>query len=103
MDDRFWCKVCGDFMFNPEDHRCPPVFDVRRVDYGEDWYPIRASDSEEAAEKWAETDDYCSADYKIVGGEDAIVEVRTPGDENKIERFTVAGESVAMYYASKKD
>lgn len=78
-------------------------FDVRRVDYGEDWYPVRASDSEEAAEKWAETDDYCSADYKIVGGEDAIVEVRPSGDENKIERFTVAGESVAMYYASKKD
>ena len=55
MSDR--CSSCGElkgFLF-PENHKCKPIFSVRHRD-SSCWDNIRATDHEEAAEKFAEDD-----------------------------------------------
>ena len=96
-----WCKTCGDFMLFPEIHVCPTRWEVCEPEYDPDeWVNVFASDAKEAVEKWAEEED-CSGDYRIVGGQPAVVIVRGPdGSETK---FRVSGEMVPEYYAETID
>lgn len=54
-----------------------------------------------AAEKWAEMEDWYSADFVIVGGQTVEVTVRdlTTGEQSE---WTVSGESVPHYFARRK-
>jgi hypothetical protein len=64
----------------------------------EDARVIEAFDAEEAAEKWAEHEDSWSADYWIVGGEEARVMVQRSDGGGAVE-FVVTGESRPAYTA----
>lgn len=59
---------------------------------------IEASDAEEAAAEWAARRDIASAEYSIVGGDDAIVNVKNCST-GEAQRLCVSGESVPQYYA----
>jgi len=58
---------------------------------------VHAHFPEAAVEKWAERDDAESADYLIVGGQDATVMVRAP--DGDLLRYRVTGEAVPSYSA----
>lgn len=59
---------------------------------------MSSADPATAAEEWAEREDWMSAEYQIVGGQDApIVYVRSP--DGTVTRFRVTGESVPVYQA----
>lgn len=60
---------------------------------------IEAVDAEQAAETWAAIDDRDSADYTIVGGDEAIVVVQAP--DGTRTRWRVTGESVPSYSATE--
>lgn len=75
-------------------------------DHERDGKIIYATDSYDAAEKWADYEDRHSADYWIVGGETAKVRVTQLGYDDKpigkpITLF-VDGESVPVYRARPK-
>lgn len=61
---------------------------------------IEAMDAEDAAEQWAEQEDWYSAEYAIVSGRSTpVVAVRAPdGTET---RYRVRGEAVPAYYADE--
>ena len=61
---------------------------------------LNAVDAEDAAEKYGERADYESAGYSIVGGSPEIVSVRAI-DSDEVEVFTVSGEVVNTYSASR--
>lgn len=67
---------------------------------------ISAADHCAAAEQWAAYEDRHSADYWIVGGDTAQVQVTEIDDENKPKGKTVTlfvdGESVPVYRARLK-
>ena len=65
----------------------------------EDGKRVVATYAEAAAVKWAERDDADSADYSIVGGNDATVMVAEDRDGAPEQRFTVSGESCPVYRA----
>lgn len=67
----------------------------------EDGRVIQARDAIKACELWAERDDYESAEYSIVGGEDVILMVEM-GD-GSIRSAHVTGEAVPTYYALVDD
>lgn len=73
-----WCPDLGS---GPEDAR---AFD--------------AYDSAQAAEKWADWEDGYSADYWIVGGQDAHVCVRQLGG-TMVHEFVVTGRTERAYSA----
>jgi hypothetical protein len=96
-----WCKKCNEFMMYPERHQCPPTFEVCQPDCDPDyWETIMAKDAGLAAEKWAEADDCNSAEYLIIGGDDATVLVRKLG-EQETQKFIVTAEAVPEYYAKE--
>ena len=64
----------------------------------EDAMAFEAIDAEQAATKWADLEDSRSADYWIVGGEDAHVCVRKHGDED-VHEFVVHGWADRAYSA----
>lgn len=72
-------------------------FIVWNEDKGEDnAVTIDAGDAEEAAESWAEQDDWKSAEYAICAGRSTpTVSVRDP--DGKVARFKVEGETVPSY------
>ena len=65
----------------------------------EDGRHIDAFDAESAATRWAEWDDSSSADYTIVSGTPAEVLVAEVDDGAPEHRFTVTGETCAIYRA----
>ena len=65
----------------------------------EDGRHIDAFDHESAATRWAEWDDASSADYTIVGGTPTEVLVAEVEDGAPEHRFTVTGETRAVYRA----
>lgn len=92
------CATCGGWKYN-ERHACPPLFGVRCDDnHGPDeWVEIRAVDPEQAAEKWAESEDQ-NGDYLIVAQRSKpTVDVRSTTGE--VTRWQVSGEAVPQYYA----
>lgn len=92
------CPKCHEFMVIPDRHKCPPIFEVRRDEDGDEWEAIRAFDHESAAKKWGQWDDCESADYSIANGNEATVLVREVGSED-VKRFVVSGESTIVYSA----
>lgn len=107
MSEAF-CKVCGHFMMFPDSHRCPPMWECWSEDYGEtrerSAQKVRASDAEEAAEKYAEQSDE-GGDYTIIKGSPVdvcVVPLGAPAG-TKPSRFHVEGESVPEYTASAVD
>ena len=66
----------------------------------EDGKQIEADYERQAAEKWAEWRDAWSADYTIVGGEEAEVCVALDQDGSDHMCFRVRGESVPVYIAT---
>jgi hypothetical protein len=69
----------------------------------EDGKRIEANYEREAARKWAEWDDAWSADYLIVGGQDARVFVALDEDGSKPMLFEVRGEPQPVYFATLLD
>lgn len=75
---------------------------VWRPEYGqepEDGRLIEADDPHNAVCKWADLDDMESADYLIVGGQNATVKVRAENKPDKVYEMIVSGESVPYYVA----
>lgn len=101
-----YCK-CGEYVFLPggSGHKCPPVFFVWNDTYGpdDDGARVHAHDHESAAEKWAEHDDFDSAEYSIVGGSPATVRVRPETNAADEKWFKVRGEAEPQYYADEID
>jgi hypothetical protein len=105
MSELKTCPECGvlDFFGGRfTSHRCRPLWECRDEDADEDdWRQVRASDSEDAAEDYAQNYD-SNGDYQIIAGGTIVVLVRKVGAEAKsIERFRVNGETVPRYYAEK--
>ena len=76
-------------------------FDVWCPDLGsgpEDARVFEAFDAEHAATEWADWEDGYSADYWIVGGQDALVCVRPHGGED-VHEFLVHGRTERAYSA----
>lgn len=76
-------------------------FDVWCPDLGsgpEDARVFEAFDAEHAATEWADWEDGYSADYWIVGGQDARVCVRPHGGED-VHEFLVQGRTERAYSA----
>lgn len=72
--------------------------DVDVLDDEHDNYrTIVAHDAEQAAERYAERDDWDSAEYSVVGGSPMTVQVIAP--DGTITRWLVTGETVAVYSA----
>ena len=71
-----------------------------QTDDPEDGVTIEASDPVAAAELWAEQDDRESAEYWIVGGNEADVTVKDTNDGTET-RFIVTGEDIPSYSAKK--
>jgi hypothetical protein len=65
----------------------------------EDGYRIKASDTEFAAEQWADRYDAASAEYAIVNGKEREVTVVEDREGTEELRFSVTGEAVRQYYA----
>ncbi len=100
-----WCDRCKEYMIWPESHTCPPTWlvwcpemDSSRDDAKE----IRASDAENAAKRWARDFD-SNGDYDIVRGAEYVVHVGTLDEDEKVQKFTVRGETVPEYYAEAVD
>lgn len=94
-----WCKTCGTFMMYPDNHKCPPQWEVWSKDQGETRLYARkvyANDAAEAAEKWAGEDD-SYGDHDICGGHPETVFVAQ--SLGKISTYIVEGEVVPQYYA----
>jgi hypothetical protein len=102
------CKEYGSFGTGFMDHRCKPRWECRMETKwmtDDDWQPIHATDSEAAAEKFAEKYDCEGGEYSIVSNrrsDDTIIQVRTD-DESKIERFSIEAEAVPTYYGHRLD
>lgn len=60
---------------------------------------IEAPDEQSAVERWAEHDDRRSAEYTIVGGQDAVVKVA--GESGRWSEWRVRGQQTAVYSASR--
>jgi len=104
------CRKCG--RYEPSaSHHCPPAWKLWRPEHGgteEDAITVYGYSAEAAVEAWAERDDRDSADYSIVGGNNATVHVRFVGDQDRARALCfpteemvleVVGESVPSYTA----
>lgn len=95
-----WCNDCR--ACHKAGHHLP-LWDVWCNEHGDergDYRPVRASDAEEAAKRWASMTDYESADYTIVSGEEETVFVAPHDDETTPpKKYLVTGESIPQYYA----
>jgi hypothetical protein len=92
------CGVCGDYVLWGK-HRCSPIWLVELPEWnGGDPDRIRASDAQEAAEKFAERFDRASASYSVVSGESITVTVCDAHGKDE-QKFVVEGESVPQYTA----
>ncbi len=102
------CGECKEVRWNGESHRCLPAFLVWYEGHGDDPEEahdvVHAYNDSYAVEAWAsEHDSY--GDYTIVGGSDETVKVRPRGEtfEGKWVTFSVSGESVPSYHATKME
>lgn len=98
------CPTCQEYAWI-KTHRCKPVWLVFSTDNHEDWDEadrVYATDAQQAAEKWAEDDDCNSAEYSIVAGTNAAVQVRRL-DEPDADPvwWVVSGTSVPTYDAAE--
>jgi hypothetical protein len=96
------CPECGSYDFVGA-HRCEPAWWVHQVDEPESEVKVHARDPGEAAEKWAERDDWQSADYSIVGGRmspDVVVAWGYGDGQFVAGVFRVTGRSEAVYSAA---
>lgn len=91
------CPVCNDFIFRSSTHQCQPEWEVCLPDFsGDDWTIVRAHDSEDAAEKFAER---CDDQHNLLGDSAGwLVKVRKLGD-SVVETFKVYAEADVNYYA----
>jgi hypothetical protein len=107
-----WCKDCKEIKF--DGHHCDPSWLVWSPEDGEtedDGRVFYGMSPDRAVEKWAEWSDRNSADYSIVGGQEATVHVRLAegqGERAEFLRlqteeivFNVYGESVPEYTAQR--
>lgn len=107
------CKICkewGWFGGTHSNHICKPPWEVRgEWQDANDWRTIHAIDAETAAEKFADEYDSEGGEYAIVQGHgDYFVLTRKPKDPDAetdlpFERWSVEGESVPQYSATKVD
>ena len=91
-----WCKDCGESIFDYEGARPHNHGDDPEADHD----VVYAHDAEAAAEKWAEESDG-QGDYAIVAGDAEVVKVRPRDAGGAWETWTVSGETVPQYHASK--
>lgn len=67
----------------------------------EDARIFEAIDHQDAVERWAKFEDSSSADYLIVGGQDANVMVAEDYDGSEEKNFNVGGWTEAVYLANE--
>jgi hypothetical protein len=96
------CRVCGHYDYASR-HHCPPRFEARVVDWGDDeWREVFARDMEAAAVRFCANYDP-DFEYSIIKAGCATLEVR--GDRNAkgqftpARRFSIAAETVPEYRA----
>ena len=88
------CGICKEWGFD-DTHKCPPVFRVRDVEYDpQDWIDVRASDAEQAAERYCSRVD--SSNYEANSHD---VFVKSP--DGTYQAFSVDMDMVPNYYAHK--
>ena len=111
MSDYTRCPICREYGWLKETssilrHVCKPVFECRPEWYGDDedaWETVHATDTETAAEKYAERYDSNGGEYAIVGGkmrDECVIQVRAPGSD-AFERWAIEAEAVPTYAATK--
>lgn len=103
MSDVSFCPDCHAMLFawSKSRHQCSPFFIVKDEDT-DDESRVRATDHEDAAEKWAERADCDSAEYAIVNGRHKPIVVVT--DVHGVsKRMRVSGETQAVYSAEEID
>ncbi|MBL8518229.1 MAG: hypothetical protein JNM76_14805 [Betaproteobacteria bacterium] len=92
-----FCPTCNEFRFSDR-HECPPIFEARLEDWGDDhWREVRAQDAERAAEKFCQDRDSNSGDYTIAREGSAIVFVR--GADGTVGKYDITVEAVPEYSA----
>lgn len=94
------CKKCDHWGFS-DTHRCPPEFEWRCADYGDDeWRELFARDEDAAATKAAEKYDE-EGEYHLIRDEShsVMIQVRNPRT-GKVLTYRCRGESVPQYHAS---
>lgn len=108
------CPDCHRYRFG-FDHRCPPAWEVRAVEKGEEasaaassgavfWTKVRAVDDEAAAEEFTEQYEDSYAEYPVAQGQEKLVVLVRPAgsvDPTRVTRFEVEGEYVRNYTAYK--
>jgi len=100
------CKRCR-YVLLGETHACPPQFRVWNPDQGEtlesDAHVIYANDATTAAEMWAKADDNDSAEYNIVKGTPAVINIQRfntdDEPEGAVEKYRVEGYYDPVYLA----
>lgn len=66
----------------------------------EDARKIEAHSRWDAAKKWAERDDYESAEFSIVKGNMVVVRVED-AETGEVTRFEITGAAIPIYYATE--
>ena len=97
------CTICSRYDFE-NTHRCAPIWECQMEGDGDDWSTVHATDSEEAAERFAERYDQ-DGEYWIISGRhsgDVVVLVRKDED-SEIRRWTIEAEAVPTYRAYEAD
>lgn len=67
----------------------------------DDAWQCQAFDAEDAAEEWAEHEDYSSAEYDIVGQRTTPQVYVLEAGTTEARLFRVSGEAVPSYYAEE--
>jgi len=93
------CTICGEWGFN-NSHVCPPVWETNIDDYdGDEWFPVYATDAEEATKKRAVKMD--AGDYGLLDGGRMDIAVRKQGETEAV-MYECWGEAVPEYHAERK-
>ncbi len=92
------CETCKRLIFLSETHTCPPAYMVE--DEGEaHWERIHGYSLEDALEWWIEQVD-AREDHAMLDGGTRTVRIHREG-ETDILIYTISGEAVPQYYATR--
>lgn len=90
------CKRCNKYLAFVGERCTCDRYEITRDNDDPD--TVYATSIESAVERWAAEDDWSSADFEIVKGNDAVVNVLCPNGETK--RVRVSGEAQPVYTAT---
>jgi len=101
------CSICGTYLWRSmgRPHKCPPAWWcwISDPDYGmerDDGMTIYNLHPDSAAEEYMARWD-AEGDYVCIGGDEVQVSVAPRGDPDAVQVFTVRGEMVPEYCATR--